>query len=99
MLHGTVARLGSDRNPGPHLIPQQSDASTRTDMAHARQHSNAPMQHTQLLARGTSDQNELLQPECTKGGSVKRRRSACLKQAFGRPCALSFAAEPRGDGG
>ena len=31
-----------------------------------------------------------------KGGKDVQRH---LRQAFGRPCALSFAAEPRGDGG
>ena len=47
-------------------------------------------------ARGTSDKTSSCS-QMHKGG--KRRRSACLRQAFGRPCALYFAAEPRGDGG
>eukprot|EP00966_Prymnesium_polylepis_P222628 5150220-Prymnesium_polylepis.1 len=47
-------------------------------------------------ARGTSDKTSSCS-QIHKGG--KRRRSACLRQAFGRPGALSFAAEPPGEMG
>ena len=69
MLQCTVARLGSDRNPGP-LIHK----ATRTEgPTRHMQDSRAKHPCSTQRARGTSDKTRSCRAKCTKGG---KRRAA-----------------------
>ena len=63
-------------------------------MAHARQHCNAPMQHTQSTRN--ERQNELLQPNAQRGEATAQRLP---QTGFRKALRAVFRMEPRGDGG